>query len=142
MTIRCVLGWLLTVAIVIPLGATDLTSFAAVEKEAKRLNSENFQYTNEFVQAVRPSIEQALPSCFGAVPVRIVVPNPWNPPHATKDGHRLQMILIVSAAGRIERTLSSIDSPAAVCLMKSVQLPSELPHPSQNHWPIEINLEW
>lgn len=118
------LVFLVSVALA-PGRAADLTSYAAAEKEAERLQGtdEGYAYMKKFLEAIAPPLGRALHAC-----------QPKNPKQK-KEIH-VYLVFIVGADGRIERILHSPDSASATCFVRNFRLPAPLPRPPHGHWPV------
>ncbi|MEP6811269.1 MAG: hypothetical protein ABI992_13575 [Chthoniobacterales bacterium] len=108
-----------------PVRASELTSYAAAEKEAERLQGtdEGYAYMVKFLDAVAPAVGRALHAC-----------QPKNP--TRKKEIHVALVFVVSADGQIERILHSTDGPYALCFARSFRLPAPLPRPPHGHWPV------
>ncbi|HEY0724028.1 MAG TPA: hypothetical protein VGD41_08620, partial [Pyrinomonadaceae bacterium] len=108
-----------------PIRAADLTTFAAAEKEAERLQGtdEGYAYMKKVLDAIAPPLGRALHACQPKTPKQ------------KKEIH-VGLVFIVGADGRMERILHSPDSPSATCFLRNFRLPAPLPRPPHGHWPV------
>jgi len=108
-----------------PVRAAELTTFAAAEKEAERLQGteDGYAYMVKFLDAIAPAVGRAMHACQPKTPKQ------------ERDIH-VAIVFIVGADGRMERILHSPNSPSAICFMKNFRLPAPLPRPPHGHWPV------
>ena len=82
---------------------------------------QGIEYTNKFADATDKYIAQAMRDCVTG----------------RKTETRYHIIFIISADGRIVRMFHQPGHPVAECFAKHVRLPSTVPKPPRDGWPVD-----